>query len=290
VESASALSAYGGVTGWAALRWQGGYWFGGLAADGHTLLPVTLATGAHALRAQSGFEVSEERLSPRDLVTVDGLVITTAARSVCFLMRYARNLREAVKCFDMAAYSDLVTLREVSAYAAGLQGWTGIPQCREALLLADENCWSPMECEMRMIWMVDAGLPRPLSNMPIFDRHGRHIGTPDLLDPDAGVVGEYDGALHLAGEQRARDVRRAEEFRRVGLEMFTMLSADRAEREQMAGRMRAARQRALWRPEADRVWTVVPPAWWVPTHTVQLRRALSAADRQRWLRLRLRAG
>jgi hypothetical protein len=147
-----------------------------------------------------------------------------------------------------------------------------------------------MESEMRVIWVVDAGLPRPLSNMPIFDRHGRHIGTPDLLDPVAGVVGEYDGALHLAGEQRARDVRRAEEFRRVGLELFTMMSADRAEREQMAGRMRAARQRALWLPEADRAWTMVPPAWWVPTHTVEQRRALSEADRQRWLRLRLRAG
>ena len=126
-ESASALSGYGGVTGWAALRWQGGYWFGGLTGDGLERLPVTLATGAHALRAQPGFEVSEERLNPRDLVTVDGLVITSAARSVCFLMRYARNLREAVKCFDMAAYSDLVTLREVIAYAAELQGWTGHP-------------------------------------------------------------------------------------------------------------------------------------------------------------------
>ena len=289
-ESATALSGYGGVTGWAALRWQRGYWFSGLAVDGHTLLPVALVTGAHALRAQPGFEVSEERLNPRDLVSVDGLVITSAVRSVCFLMRYARNLREAVKCFDMAAYSDLVTLREVSSYAAELQGWTGIPQCREALLLADENCWSPMESEMRVIWVVDAGLPPPLSNMPIFDRHGRHIGTPDLLDPVAGVVGEYDGALHLAGEQRARDVRRAEEFRRVGLELFTMMSADRAEREQMAGRMRAARQRALWLPEADRAWTTVPPAWWVPTHTVEQRRSLSEADRQRWLRLRLGAG
>ena len=290
VESASALTGYGGVTGWAALRWLGGYWFGGMAADGHTTLPVTLGTGAHALRVQPGFEVSEERLNPRDLVTVDGLVTTSAVRSVCFLMRYARNLREAVKCFDMAAYSDLVTWREVTLYAAELQGWTGIPQCREALLLADENCWSPMECEMRMIWMVDAGLPRPLTNMPIFDRHGRHLGTPDLLDPVAGVVGEYDGALHLAGEQRARDVRRAEEFRRVGLEVFTVMSADRAEREQMAARMRDARRRARWLPEADRAWTVVPPAWWVPTHTVELRRALSEADRQRWLRLRLRAG
>ena len=39
--------------------------------------------------------------------------------------------------------------------------------------------------------------PRPLCNVPVFDRFGQHIGTPDLLDPVAGVVGEYDGALHL---------------------------------------------------------------------------------------------
>ena len=66
----------------------------------------------------------------------DGLRVTSAVRAVCFLMRYARNLREAVRCFDMAAYSDLVTMREVVAYAAELQGWTGIPQCREAVRLA----------------------------------------------------------------------------------------------------------------------------------------------------------
>jgi hypothetical protein len=284
------LTGYGGVTGWAALRWQGGYWFGGLAPDGQSPLPVTLATGAHALRRQPGFELSEERLNPRDLTTSDGLVITSAVRSVCFLMRRATSVREAVKCFDMAAYADLVSRREVMAYAAELQGWTGIPQCREALTLADENSWSPMETDMRMVWRLDAELPRPLCNVPIFDLRGRHVGTPDLLDPVAGVVGEYDGALHLAGEQRARDVRRAEEFRRVGLEVFTMVSADRAARDRMAERMRAARRRALWQPEDERAWTLTPPAWWVPTHTVDRRRALTETDRQLWLRLRLRAG
>ncbi len=47
-------------------------------------------------------------------------------------MRYARGPARGGKCFDMAAYSDLVTIDEVVAYAAELQGWTGIPQCREA--------------------------------------------------------------------------------------------------------------------------------------------------------------
>ena len=205
-------------------------------------------------------------------------------------MRYARNLSEAVRAFDMAAYSDLVTIAELVAYALEHPGWTGVPQCREAVPYLEENCWSPREVDLRLTWVVDAGLPRPLCNVPIFDRFGRHIGTPDLLDPEAGVVGEYDGALHLAGEQRARDVRRMEAFREVGLETFTMLSSDLPRRRQMADRMIASRRRALWLGESVRPWTVEPPPWWTPTTTVAQRRALSEADRERYLRLRLRAG
>ena len=287
-EAAAALPAYGGVTGWAALRWLGSPWFGG--TDAATYLPVPLATGKRTIRSQSGIAVSEERLAPTDLEVADRLRVTSAVRAVCFEMRYARSLREAVRAFDMAAYSDLVTIDELVTYALEHPGWTGIPQCREAVPFLDENCWSPREVDLRMTWVVEAGLPRPLSNVPIFDRFGRHIGTPDLLDPVAGVVGEYDGALHLAGEQRTLDVRRMEAFRAVGLETFTMLGSDLPRRRQMADRMIAARKRALWLPESVRAWTIVPPRWWIPTTTVAQRRALSEGDRQRWLRLRLRAG
>lgn len=285
-EAGAALPAYGGVTGWAVLRWCGSPWFGG--SDGHSYLPVTLATGKHAVRSQPGIAVSEERLSPLDLGVDDGLRVTSAVRAVCFEMRYARNVREAVRAFDMAAYADLVSIDELVAYALEHPGWTGIPQCREAVPYLDENCWSPREVDLRMTWMVDAELPRPLSNAPIFDRHGRHLGTPDLLDPVAGVVGEYDGELHLAGERRARDVRRTEAFRSVGLETFTMVSSDLSRRRQMADRMIAARKRGLWLPESVRPWTTEPPHWWVPTATVAQRRALSEGDRARWLRLRIR--
>jgi hypothetical protein len=287
-EAAGVLPTYGGVTGWAALRWLGSPWFNGSWAGAP--LPVPLATGSRAVRSQPGIAVSEERLAPADLQAVDALRLTSAVRAVCFEMRYARNLREAVKVFDMAAYADLVSIDELVAYALAHPGWTGIPQCREAVPYLDENSWSPTEVDMRMIWRLDAELPRPLCNVPIFDRSGRHVGTPDLLDPVAGVVGEYDGALHLAGEQRARDVRRVEAFRAVGLETFTMLSDDLNRRGQMADRMIAARRRALWQPEEARPWTIAPPSWWRPTATVAQRRALNDVDRQRWLRLRLRAG
>jgi hypothetical protein len=288
VEAAAVLPAYGGVTGWAALRWSGGVWFDGLARDGETRLPVTLATGDSGITSQAGIHVSEEAVRPFDLTKVDGLPVTTNVHAVSFLMRYAANERDAVAHLDMAAYSDLVSIEEAREYALTQAAWTGVPQLRKATDLADENSWSPTEVAMRMIWELDAGLSRPLTNHPVFDRLGNHIGTPDLLDPVAGVVCEYDGALHLVGRQRRRDRDREEAFRRVGLEYLTMLSGDGADRYRMAERMHAVRNRARWASESRRDWTVVLPSWWIPTFTVDQRRNLDQGQRERLLRLRRR--
>ena len=289
IEAAAVLPRYGGVTGWAALRWQGGYWFDGLATGGSDVRAVVLATADSSVRARPGIEISEEGLPPDELATVDSLRVTTVARSLLFEMRYAGSDREAVQAFDMAAYSDLISAEEMMAYAAAHTAWTGIPQARRALGLVDENSWSPAETRMRLIWVLDAELPPPLCNVPIFDRAGNHIGTPDLLDLEAGLVGEYDGALHLAGEQRRRDRRREEAFRSAGLECVTMMSGD-GDRWQVAERLLDARKRARFEAESRRLWTVQPPAWWIPTRTVSERRALDAVQRDRLLGLRLRAG
>ncbi|RYP85178.1 hypothetical protein EKO23_13035 [Nocardioides guangzhouensis] len=286
VEAGAIIRGYGAVSGWASLRWQGGYWFPGVRSDG-TAAPVDLVTGGHALRPRDGIRISEERLSPTDLVAVDGLCVTSAVRSVCFMMRYARTLDAAVQVLDMAAYSDLVSLDEIAAYALDHPGWTGIPRCREAIVRADENSWSPMESAARSVWTDAAGLPRPLCNVPVFDVDGRHAGTPDLLDPAVGLVLEYDGALHLAGSQRARDVRRDEAYRSLGLEVLIVVASDLTNRHRLAERMIAAHDRAARLPRTPE-WTLNRPAWWVSTDTVLQRRALVGLDRDRWLRLRLR--
>jgi hypothetical protein len=291
VEAAAVLPRCGAVTGWAALRWAGGVWFDGLAPDGQTQLPVTLAAGDSTIVAQPGFEISEEHLKPHDLTQLDGLPLTTHARSVTYLMRHARTDREAVVHLDMAAYSDLVSVFELVEYAGtaprtGLSGWTGIPRCRSGSALAEENAWSPQEVGMRLNWTLDAGLPRPLCNQPVFDRYGNHVGTPDLLDEEAGVVCEYNGGLHLVGGHPRRDRDREEAFRRVGLECFTMMSGDASDRARLAERMHEVRSRARWAAPATRDWTIRLPSWWVPTFTVDQRRNLSEAERARWLRLR----
>ena len=285
VEGVPILTTHGAVTGWAALHWQAARWFNGIANDATTPLPVPLLTTAFR-REQPGFTISQEQLKPRDLEWVDGLPVTTKLRSVGFEVRHATNWQEAVLTIDMAAYSDLISVADLAAYISDLGPWTGVVQARKALACADENAWSPQEVRMRLAWTQDAGLPRPLCNVPVFDCNGRHVGTPDLFDPAAGVAGEYDGSLHLTGAQRARDLRREADFRAVGIEVVTMVSADRANPQPFLERLHAAYIRSQRQPASERRWTIHPPSWWIPTHTVLTRRGLTSSQRDRLLRYR----
>jgi hypothetical protein len=287
LEAAAVLPAYGGVTGWAALRWCGALWFDGTRHGGRELRPVTLAVVFRSIRPQAGIAISQERLDPSELEARQGVRITTPLRSLFFEMRYAASDSEAVQAAEMTAYADLVSRSELLAFAAVNPGWTGIDRFRAGALDMDENAWSPTETTMRRVWQHEAGLPRPLCNRPVFDLAGHHLGTPDLLDPIAGVVGEYSGSLHLEGAQRSRDVRREARFRAAGLEYVEMLAGDLADPFPFLGRLRAAYARAERIAVSDRAWTAELPPWWVPTFTVAQRRALDDDQRRRFLRLRL---
>ena len=285
VEAAAVLRRGEAVTGWAALNWLGGHWFTGAAADG-LLLPVPVVT-TRELMAPAWIRVSQEHLRAGERRVVDGLPVTDAVRSVSFETRHAASHWRAVAALDMACYSDLVTVAEVASYAARIGPWTGIGRLRAAAAHGDENSWSPQETRMRWVWTEDAGRPRPRCNVPVFDRGGRHVGTPDLLDPVAGVLGQYDGAVHLLGSQRTRDVRLEGEYRALGLECVTMIASDHADdHRSFLRRLDTAYRNARYAAEADRDWTIRPPRWWVDTSTVEARRNLDALTASRLLRYR----
>ena len=192
VEAAALLHGWGGVTGWAGLSWLGGIWFNGLESDGVTASPVPLAVGLnHPMAEQTGFIVSNAGVPPHHQMRLDGVRFTTPLRSVTFEMRRAATVLEAAKVFAMAAYSDLASIDELVDFTEReLNAKTGVETVRAAIPFLTENAWSPMEPEMFHHWVVTAGCRPPLFNVPIFDRLGRHIATPDLLDPVSGVPGE----------------------------------------------------------------------------------------------------
>jgi len=282
VEAAALLHGWGGVTGWAGLSWLGGIWFNGLESDGVTESPVPLAVGLnHPMAEQAGFLISNAGVPPHHLMRVDGVRVTTPLRSLTFEMRRARTVVEAARLFAMAAYSDLVSIDELTAFTEReLNAKTGVGMVRAAIPFLTENAWSPMEPEMFHHWVVTAGRPAPLFNVPVFDRDGRHIATPDLLDPTSGVCGEYQGDVHLIRSQRSIDVGREGVVRRLGLDPVTMVAADRSAPDAFTQRLDDAYARAARLPVRERLWTIEQPSWWIDTSTVARRRALTEAQRQ----------
>jgi hypothetical protein len=133
---------------------------------------------------------------------------------------------------------------------------------------------------MRLLWRSN-GLVDVLCNVPIFDLDGQHLGTPDLLDPIRGIVGEYDGSAHLERERRNKDIQREAIFRRAGLEYVEMMAPDRRDPSAFVERTRDAIGRV---DPGRKMWTLEAPAWWRRTETVAQRRALSARDREQLLR------
>lgn len=284
VEAAAVVPPGCAITGWAALRWLGGHWFGGTTRD-HEPLPVTVVVSTRDIRPQRGIAVSGEGLNPGMVVGVDGIPVTIAEYSVSFEMRYATSDRAASTVLTLAAYSDLVSIEEQRDFLATQNGWTGIPRARRGSLFATENSWSPQEVRMLFAW-VDGGFPQPLCNAPVFDLEGRHLGTPDLIDPRTGIIGEYDGSHHFEGPQRASDLVRESLFRDHGLEVVTMLAQSHEHLGRFLERLARAYARVEQQPRVPRCWTLDTPPWWTRTDTVEARRALTPAQRQRLLRYR----
>ncbi|GAA1928445.1 hypothetical protein [Nocardioides hwasunensis] len=282
VEAAAVLPSYGGVTGWAALAWAGGSWFSGVEADG-TKAPVPLAIGPRKIRQQASMLVTADTLPPDHVVELDGLPMTSIMWSLAWELRHAPNARRAVGIADMAAYSDLVSRSELQAWAADMLPQTGVDNVRAAAEMMDENSWSWQETALRLVWMLDVGLDRPLSNRAIFDLHGRHLATCDLLDVEAALVIEYNGKLHDVAVRRRIDEAREELLRNHGITMLTVVDRHMQDRAALAEILEDARAEALRSAPAQRTWTIEAPPGWTPTGTVAQRRALTDVQRARLL-------
>lgn len=270
VEQAELLPRLGGVTGWAGLHLAGARWFAGADATGASL-PVPLAIGPlHELRYAPGVEAHRQTIHYDDLVVRHGIRCVSVHRSLFDEMVRLASAREAAIALEMVMFAELTSLRRFASYVETRGGKTGVGRVREALAMAVEGPASPQESRTLRVWELDAELPRPLCNADVFGPDGAFLGRPDLLDPVAGLVVEYDGAHHRETHQRARDIEREERLRSHGLEYLSIVGGQLTDRHTMAERMIAARRRALrWR--RPQTWTLAPPPGTLPPLTLDER-------------------
>lgn len=257
-EAAALLPGYGAVGGWASAYQQGVRFL-----DGYRR-PVLLQLGPDGkIRRRAGIELARERLPESDVVLRGDIPFTAPPRTAFDGARTRRGLVEAVVHLDMMLAAEAVDEDELSAYWAARPGWARVRQARTALDLADGRSASPPETRMRLVWMLDAGLPRPLVNPPVFDLEGNLLGFPDTLDPESGTALEYDSDDHRELAYHTDDNGREEWFEEHGLIVcrVTRLNLSRT-RDTLVVRMQRARLRGLARDRRRDRWTLEPPPGW----------------------------
>lgn len=259
IEQSARLPPGGAATGWAACRLHGANFLDGLGADGLAEVPVPLAIGPTGnIRDDARVTISRERLTPDEVTRVVGIPVTRAERAVFDAVRLARTDRDAVAVLDTCVAAGITSIERVSTYVDRHPGWKRIARARFACLHARERAKSLAETALRLIAELDAGLPRLHVNCPVHDRSGRLLGLADLLDEEAGLVIEFDGADHRSRRQHTRDTRRDEDMRGVELEVTRVTGTDLRDTGLVVGRLQRARSRARFLPPGQRRWEARP--------------------------------
>ena len=244
------------IGGWAALHARGVHDLDGTSGPGgRRHLPVLVHPGPRSrVRPRPGIDVDRSALSTADLGEVGGILVTSPARA-CFDIMRRDGIEEGLVAGDAAGWMLGVAPEEVRSYVQTHPRVPGVPRARACADLLDSRAASNPESRLRYVWVVEAGLPRPLVNAAVVDDWGHLLGIADLLDDAAGFVVEYDGAHHRALRQHASDNAREESLERVGLIVVRATAIDLwPRRAELVRRLRDGHNRGLARERTKDRW------------------------------------
>ena len=93
--------------------------------------------------------------------------------------------------------------------------------------LVDGGAESPRETWLRLL-LINAGLPRPQTQIAVYDRRGRLVARLDMGWEDVHVAVEYDGGHHRTDERQfAWDITRMEMLHNAGWIVIRVTAKDR---------------------------------------------------------------
>lgn len=255
---ASLLPAGGAIGGWAALYLHGVRDLDGRAGPGgRRRLPVPVCLGPTAtMRPRPGIALDRRRLPDEDLTHAAGIVVTTAVRAVVDIM-CRDGVEEGVVAGDAAARFGVAQPGQVRAYVRSHPRRRGVPAARTAAALLDARAASNPESRLRVVWVMEAGLPVPRVNVEVVDDSGFLLGVTDLLDLEAAMAGEYDGKDHRDLGRATSDNIREEGLERAGIVVVRATALDLwPRRAQLVQRLRGAHRDGLARDRSRDRWAV----------------------------------
>ena len=186
--------------------------------------PISVVAIGSINRPRRG-DVRGRRLAvPRAHVTVrHDLRLTTPARTFIDCAEFL-SVVDLVALGDAVLHDGLATRRDLEAMVRWGRGRRGIVGARQALPILDGRAESPGESLVRA-HLVLAGLPRPQCNLDIVV-DGEWLARADLAWPEARLIVEYDGLVHLEERQRRYDASRRNLLQAHGWRVITITADD----------------------------------------------------------------
>lgn len=163
------------------------------------------------------------RLEPSDADTVEGLAITSPARTWW-------DLATVLPPADLLAVTDQL-LRTwaprllLERMQAAHTGDRGAVRARGALRYGDSRAESRMESVLRWV-LIAGGLPAPELQHVIIETTGHFIARVDLGYPQLMIAIEYDGAIHRDSDVFVQDLRRQNRLIAAGWTVLRFSGSD----------------------------------------------------------------
>lgn len=205
----------------------------------------------HSPRREAGVHHHAGELLDHEIVTIDGLAVTSLPRTMIDTARISA-FEPSVVAADAAVRAEPTVKQAMLARLNQMRDWPGSRNAGAVAEFADGRSESVGESRGRVL-IRRAGLPRPELQYEVRDRRDNLIGRADYAFTEERTLGEFDGkgkylASYRPGEDSGdvvwREKRREDRLRHEGFEVVRFTWADLDHPARVGGRFRDAFARA----------------------------------------------
>jgi very-short-patch-repair endonuclease len=166
-------------------------------------------------RPPAGIRTWSDQIAEDELQLVSGVPTTTPARTA-FDIACRNSVGNAVAAVDALARATLFNVADAQVLANRYKGHRNVRRARRALTLIDAGAESPRETWLRLL-LIDAGYPRPQTQIPVYGEYGELVALLDLGWEDVKIALEYEGDHHRTDRRQFhRDIARYEALPDLG--------------------------------------------------------------------------
>jgi hypothetical protein len=185
-------------------------------------IPIELNWANH--KAPKGVITRNESILDNEVVFFGGMAVTSLERTAFDLARRG-PLSLAIARLDALARARRFQIPKVRALALQHPKVKGLRRVDRALDLVDAGAESPKESWLRMLF-IDAGFPRPRTQIPLLGPNGRTRYYLDMGWDDAMIAVDYDGDDHRKRKRFGADIKRSEYVTHVGWNHIRVVAAN----------------------------------------------------------------